>query len=148
MAQPNVPDDHHLVRYVPFGRLDKDQDNNVIGYLPQAFEMRPDEDALSVNWAERAGGSLGTRLRRTAEFIRDTQKSKTLGKKGRLAILNVARVKEVCLGHGRRVRIVHDPIPGNDPHSGIRQLPRDELDLLDAIANEVICDVEVGRLLR
>jgi hypothetical protein len=148
MAQPNVPDEHHIARYVPWGRLEKDKDNNVVGYLPQAFERREDEDALSVNWVERTKGSIGTRLRTAAKFIRDTQKSKTLGSKGRLAILNVGAVKQTCITHGHRVRIVHQPISGNEPHSGIRQLPRDDLELLDAITEQVLCDVEVGRLLR
>lgn len=49
-----LPDEHHVMRYVPWGRLrrDGDDDSIVLGFLPQAFQLRPDEEYLSVTWVE------------------------------------------------------------------------------------------------
>ena len=36
----DLPKDNHVLRYAPFTRLHRDEDDNVIGVLPQAFELR------------------------------------------------------------------------------------------------------------
>jgi hypothetical protein len=55
-----LPDDHHVVRYVPWARLRKDEHENVIGVLGAAFRLRDGEQYLSATWAEFfSGGRLG-----------------------------------------------------------------------------------------
>ena len=46
----NLPDEHHVIRNVSWRRLRRDEDDNVLGFLPQAFQLRADEEYLSVNW--------------------------------------------------------------------------------------------------
>jgi hypothetical protein len=51
----HIPDDHHVMRHVGSSKLERDEDGNVIGFYPAAFELRPDVDVkgdLSVNWLE------------------------------------------------------------------------------------------------
>jgi hypothetical protein len=56
----NLPDEDHVVRYVPWGRLRRDEDENVLGFLPQAFQLRQEEDYLSVNWLQYYDGDPET----------------------------------------------------------------------------------------
>ncbi|MGT2502529.1 hypothetical protein ACVOMS_20245 [Bradyrhizobium guangxiense] len=47
-----LPETDHCVRYVPWARLRKDEEDNVIGILGAAFRLRDEEDYLSATWAE------------------------------------------------------------------------------------------------
>lgn len=136
----NLPDEDHVIRYVPWGRLRKAEDDNVLGFLPQAFELRPEEDYLSVNWIEYHDGDRETRIRLSVWAIRDSFE-KPLGGKSAFAIGNVAQVKRICQTSGSRVRIIHEPIlPNNPGHSAMRQIPRDDLNLLDALATDAFTE--------
>ena len=148
MPISNLPDDDHILRLVPWARVRKDEDDNVTGILGEAFRLKDGEQALSVNWLERLPGELDERLRATARLIRDTQESKKIGAKSRLAQLQVGMTKQLAATKGAKIRIVHEPIDGNEPHSGIRQLPRDDLELLEVLAAEaVIGHFQCGPLL-
>jgi hypothetical protein len=52
MVTTYLPDDHRVVRYVPWSRLRRDEDDNVIGVLGVAFKLRDGEEYLSATWAE------------------------------------------------------------------------------------------------
>jgi|KBSSwiStaDraftv2_1062776.scaffolds.fasta_scaffold144287_4 hypothetical protein len=140
MAITNIPDEDHVLRLVSWQRVRKDEDDNVTGILGEAFRRKPDEDALSVNWQERVTGALIDQLRAAARLIRDTQESKKIGAKSRLARLQVKATKEIAKKRGAKIRIVHEPVDGNEPHAAIRQLPDDDLELLEMIASEVVVD--------
>jgi len=131
----NLPDDHHVIRYVPWSKLLKDENDNVIGFLAQAFALRPDEESLSVNWLEYFGGDRKTNIRDSVlEFRRTLIK---VGKKSAFGIANVKKIKDTCSAvAGVRVRVVYEPSKNNPTHSGIRRLPRDDLTLLDALAED------------
>jgi hypothetical protein len=133
----NLPDEDHVVRYVPWGRLRKDEDDNVLGFLPQAFELRLEEPYLSVNWLEYHDGDRSTQLRLSIWAMRD---SFNTGAKSAFAIANVAKVKETSQAAGRRVRVVHEPEVGNPGHSAIRQLQSDDLSLLEALASDAFTE--------
>jgi len=135
----NLPDKDHVIRYVPWGRLLKDEDENVLGFLWHAFQLRPEEDYLSVNWLEFYDGDRETQIRLSVWEIRVSFK-KPLGVKSAFAIGNVAQVKETCQAAGSRVRVVHEPEPNNPGHSGIRQLLRDDLSLLEALAADAFTE--------
>lgn len=126
------------MRHVAWPRLRRDENDVVLGLLPQAFQLREDEDALSVNWLERTSGDENEQLRTAARLIRDSQRSKKLSPKSRLAVAQVGVVHDVCRNHGTRVRIIHEPVEGNEPHSSIRQLPREDLVLFEALAAEAV----------
>lgn len=132
MTTPNLPDEDHIVRYVPWTRVAKDADDNVLGILPEAFQRREDEDGLSVNWLERVGASdMAAALQATVSLIGNTMK---VGKKARLTVSNVHKFKDICAQRGQQVRIIHAPEEGNEPHSEVRRIPRDDLRLLEDLA--------------
>jgi hypothetical protein len=135
----NLPDEDEVIRYVPWTRLRKDEDENVLGFLPHAFQLRPDEDYLSINWLQYHDGDRETQIRLSVWAIRDTFE-KPLGAKSAFAIGNVAQIKKTCQACGSRVRVVHEPEPNNPGHSAIRQLPRDDLTLLEALASDAFTE--------
>jgi hypothetical protein len=136
----NLPDEDHVIRYVPWGRLRKDEDENVLGFLPQAFQLRPEEAYLSVNWVEHYDGDRETQIRLSVWAMRNSFE-RPLGAKSAFAIGNVAQVKKTAQAFGSRVRVVHEPeLPTNPGHSAIRQLPRDDLNLLDALAADAFTE--------
>jgi len=136
----NLPDEDHVIRYVPWGRLRRDEEDNILGFLPQAFQLRPEEDYLSVNWLEYHDGDRERQIRLSVWDMRASFE-KPLGAKSAFAISNVAQVKKTCQGFGSRVRVIHEPdLPKNPGHSAIRQLPRDDLNLLDAMAADAFTD--------
>jgi hypothetical protein len=132
VSQSNLPEKDHIVRYVPWTKVDKDADDNVRGILAIAYERREDEDGLSVNWLEMAGEiQTEAALRKTLNLIGANM---TVGKKARLAVSNVQKFKEVCADRDKKVRIVHAPINGNEPHSEVRKIPRNDLRLLEDLS--------------
>src|SRR5208337_4672405 len=85
----NIPDEDHIMRHVPWGRLRRDEDDNVIGFLPQAFERRPDEESLSVSWVEHYSDPA-TRVRDAVWAVRNARR---VGGRSAFAIGNVGKVK-------------------------------------------------------
>ena len=71
-----------------------------------------------------------------------------MGPKGAFAIGIVGRIKETAAAHGAKVRIIYDPKEGEPAHSEIRQLSRDDVILLDALAQdafaEMVLNSEIG----
>jgi len=127
----NLPNEDHVMRYVPWGKLLKDEDDNVLGFLGEAFRRRPDEEALSVNWLEYFAGEREVKIEASVKTFRSSLK---VGPKSAFGIGNVARIKQLCRTRGANVRIVYEPEDNNQSHSGIRRLPRDDDMLLDALA--------------
>ena len=134
----NLPDTDHVMRYVPWARLRKDENENVIGILPQAFELRPEEESLSVNWLEYFDGDRGRRIRDSVEMFRSTR---NVGKKSAFGIGNVGKIKETCGANGASVRVVYEPETNNPAHSAIRRLPRDDLVLLEVLAADTFVEL-------
>ena len=132
-----LPDQDHVIRHVPWARLRKDEDDNILGFLPQAFALRPIEDSISVNWLEYFDGDHATRTKKAIQGLRIT---KPIGGKSAFGIGNVGNIKEICKKNGALVRIVYAPTNGNPPHSAIRHLPRDDLSLLKALVTDAFCE--------
>jgi hypothetical protein len=102
-ALSNLPDDDHVMRYVPWGRLRRDGDDNVLGFLPQGFQRRETEESLSVNWIEYFSGDRHSQITASVRMFRQTI---TVGSKSAFGIGNVGKTKDVCRAHGAVVRIV------------------------------------------
>ena len=68
----NLPDDDHVMRYVPWGKLRRDGDDNVLGFLGEAFKLKPDEDSLSVNWLEYFEGDRDAKIQASVRTFRST----------------------------------------------------------------------------
>jgi hypothetical protein len=141
-----LPDEDRVVRNVPWKKLLKDEDDNVLGFLPIAFELRRDEttptgfeEALSVNWLEY----FTTPQTRVRDCIWAMRKARNLGGKSVFAIGQVGSIKQVCLARGSRVRVIYEPEAGNPSHAGVRRLPPNDLRLMDALATEAFPSTEM-----
>jgi hypothetical protein len=111
----------------------KDNQGNVLGFLPQAFERRAEEVALSVNWLEFINADKDTQILRTVRSFRQNRNI-NLTSKCAFGIAKIGDVKDVCLQSGTKVRVVHTPNVNNPAHAEARDLPRDNLELLESLA--------------
>jgi len=112
----------------------------------QAFRLRSDEDALSVNWLEFLSSS-GTREEQI-EQVRQVfiNKNFTLGATAKFAALNVNEITtqvERETGGNSIVTVKHDPLDDDPSHSGIYDIP---LDSEDIIAETIAMLVKAGDL--
>jgi hypothetical protein len=129
------------MRHVPYARLHRDKNDKVIGFLPQAFQLRRGEDKLSVNWIEYFNASNhGNRVKACIKHFRKT-KQYSVGKKSAFGVANVAKIKGVCSAGGCRVRIVYAPSSNNQSHSEIRHLPREDFTLLAQLSSPLLFDL-------
>ena len=126
----------HVARHAPWARLRKDEDNNVLGLLPEAFELRPDEPGLSVNWLEYFAGTRSDQLQ---AIVKDLRAKRTLGLQSAFGIGNVGELESQCKDYDVPVKVVYWPTDGNLSHSRILGT-KDQLDLMALIADEVFQD--------
>jgi hypothetical protein len=133
----DLPDADRVMRFVPWKKLRRDEEDNVVGFLPEAFQLRPEEASLSVNWVEFFPESSN----QLHECVRAFRNSMSVGAKSAFAVGNVGQIKEVCQGRGSKIRILHEPKDGEPAHSGIHRLPRDELLLLAALADDAFTEM-------
>jgi hypothetical protein len=130
-----LPPDDHVVRYVPWARLRKDEDDNIVGVLGAAFRLREDEEYLSATWAEYFAGSHAERIVAAVKTVR-ASKLKVSARSG-FAVGNVQRIKDACLDKGRhKIRIIHEAEDDNQAHTALRLWPRDNEDLLNSLADD------------
>jgi hypothetical protein len=134
----NLPDEDHVMRYVSWARLRRDEDDNVLGFLGEACQLRPNEESLSVNWLEYFDGDRDTKIRMSVNIFRQTITVRT---KSAFGIGNVAKIKEICRASGASARVVYEPTDNNPSHSAIRRLPRDDLSLLEALAADAFVEL-------
>ena len=86
----NIPPSHRIARHVPWARLLRDGDDNILGVLPQAYQLREDEEYLSVNWLEFVeAASQEECLRATTLLIQATMTSGKIQPKSRIAIFQM-----------------------------------------------------------
>lgn len=136
----NLPNECHVIRHVPFQRLRRDGDDNVIGFLPEAFQLRPEELSLSVNLLEYCEGSRSEQVAHTVRSLRTAKHIKP-STKCAFGIGNVGVIADVASKYTSQVRIVFAPTAGIPSHSEIRKLPRDDFELLDALAADAFLEI-------
>lgn len=134
----SLPDTDHVMRHVPSSRLRRDENDNIMGFLPQAFELRPGEKSLSVNWLEFFDGDHNVRIKKA---IHDLRAAKNIGTKSAFGIGRVDNIKTTCGKSQATVKIVYAPTKDNYSHSEIRRIPRDNLFLPEALATEAFVDL-------
>ena len=109
-----LPDDHHCSRYCKPTAVGRDG-------LPTtaAFEIKPDEEYLSVNWLE----FFGTQdLAAAVELVREAFHCKRyrVRRNGRFAVVNVgAALAAIAEADGRRGRVEHIPLENDESHAGL-----------------------------
>ena len=135
MKGQSLPAEHHVIRYVPYSKLDKDADDNPVGILFSAFQRKPGEEGLSVTWMEYFAGSREDQVVGAVQAIRASN-IKPGGKSG-FAIGNVGAVKAACADRKHKIRIIHWPEDDNKAHAELRQFPTEDRQLLDRLAAEV-----------
>lgn len=133
MKGQNLPDEHHVIRVVPYGKLEKDEHGEPTGCLIfSAFQRRETEDGLSVTWLEYFAGERSEKIVRAVHAIRASNFKP--GGKSAFAIGGVGPIKQTCVDKGHKIRIIHAPEDDNKAHAELRQLPRDDVALLEALA--------------
>jgi hypothetical protein len=128
-----LPDPNHVVRHVPWNKLQRDEHDNVVGFLPQAFALRENEDGLSVNWIEHFEGCHEERIVKTIQEIR---KAINVKPKSAFGVSKVGAIKQTCRNAPKAIKIVYWPNDNNVTHSLIRHLPMDDISLLDELSRE------------
>lgn len=135
MPSKYLAKDDRIIRYVPWARVRKDEDDNVVGILGNAFHLRANEDYLSVTWCEYFDGDEFCKIRCAAEAIRNSEID--VRPKGRFAIAEVKSVNEFMLEAKRTVRFIHERESDNPAHAAIRRWPNDAPELLERLAEDV-----------
>lgn len=129
----SVPDDNHLIRRIPWNKLLKDEHNNVLGCLGEAFRLRDGEPSLSANRLEYFTGTQNDQIIHAVKELRGTFKIKP---KDRFAIGKAVAIKAVCAEKNRKIRIISAPTKEIASHVSISSWPDDDMELLEIIAAE------------
>ncbi len=127
-----LPPNHRVLRYVPWAKLRKDEDDNVIGVLWIAFKLRFNEEYLSATWVE---------FFKSDEPVVDAIHAIRLSNigvrpKSGFAIGVVKRIDEECKSRKRRIRFLHEATEDNVAHAAIRGWPADDDELLERLAED------------
>lgn len=119
----SLPDGDHLLRVVPYQRQRRDGDDNLVGFLPEAFTHRPDESYLSMYWLEYFGGTHAANL---ATCIAEIKAMRRPNRKTCYGVAQVTTVKRLDQQKRKPVRIVYAPSPNNPSHAAVYlDLPTD-----------------------
>ena len=147
MKGQKLPPEHHVVRYVPWSKLRKDENDNVLGVLGEAFRLRETEKGLSVTWLEYFEGDRPAQVIKSVKAIRASN-LRPGGKSG-FAIGEIAAVTTACAERKHKIRVVHEPEDDNKAHASVRRLPRDDLELLELLAttawSELVLNADVEK---
>jgi len=141
----NIPEEDHVVRHAPYSKLIRDKDDNTIGVLPQAFELRLEagESYLSVNWLEYFSDGKSSRIEALVKDFRAVRKKSgaRVGTNSAFCIGNVDDTLSTCTSCGfNKVRIVYEKPSRSNPnksHSKIIRLPPNDDDLLSLFASSI-----------
>jgi hypothetical protein len=139
MKNQKLPPGDHVIRYVPFGKLRKDENDVPIGILGAAFKLRDGEEYLSTTWLEYFAGSKGQQITAAVQAIRASQVD--VRPKSGFAIGRVDAIAATCAERGHSIRIIHEPEDDNKAHAAVRRMPRDDDQLLELLAAESWCEL-------
>lgn len=132
----------HVSRHVPYKKLLRDDEDNPVGILPQAFEMREEknEKNLSVNWLEYFGGSHADNIVNVIIGFRLSRDNK-VGPNSAFGIGNVGTLEDVCAKHlYTKVRVLYNgkkSLSNNKSHASIVRLPINNLSVMQSLATYV-----------
>lgn len=134
----------HVSRHVPYKKLIRDDNDNPVGILPQAFEMREnlDEKELSVNWLEYFGDNHTNNLNRMIIAFRLSRGR--VGKNSAFGIGNVGILQDKCGEYGfTKVRVDHanKASKKNKSHARIIRLPFNNMQIMQCLAFDVFTEL-------
>jgi hypothetical protein len=131
-----IPPDNHIIRYVSWTRLRKDENDKVIGILNEAFKRKENEKGLSTTWLEYFPGDRENQKIAAVQAMRASKLVVT--SKSGFAFGKVGDIQSACINRGtNKVRIIHTPSKDNEAHVDVLALPREDSDLLELLATEV-----------
>lgn len=139
VARKALPNDDHVMRFVPKGRQHRDPDTDAfLGLTPQAMELRDeDKGGLSVTWVEHFGEYGQSAKRSAAIAFREALEKKHIGGEAVFATAQVKAVIDAGNAYRKSVRVVHDPVQGNPGHAEVRHFTDEDVRLLDHLATEI-----------
>lgn len=132
-----IPEDNHVIRYIPWSKLRKDENNKVIGILGEAFKPRPsDKEGLSAAWVEYSqNDSHQNKIEETIKILRNSEL--VVKPKSGFAIGKVLDIKSSCRKiKNIEVNAIYKPSPKNEAHVEVRRLPQDDSELHELLAEE------------
>ena len=129
-----------LVTRTDAGEVERTTDGRIAQIAPQAFELRADEEYLSVTWLQLFGADRLTHLPLAAEAFRKSLTSQKLSGKGVFAIAGVGALSAACEMHGANVRILQEPEDQNPGHVAVRRFPAEAADLHVYLATELFVE--------
>lgn len=130
MAGKNLDATHRVLRYVPWAKLRKDENDNVIGVLGTAFKLRQNEPYLSATWIEFFQSADPVSESIVAVRASDID----VRPKSGFAVGVVKRIGEECIARKRKIRFVHESRDDNPAHAALRGWPDEDGDLLERLA--------------
>ncbi|MCQ8118984.1 hypothetical protein [Methylomonas rosea] len=138
-----IPLDDHIIRYIPWAKLLKDEDDNVIGILGTAFklreatETRAAEKYLSATWLEYFPNNGESNEQITAAIRAMRASNIDVKPKSGFSIGKVSNIQSACIqSNANAVRIVYAPSDSNKAHVAVNKFPCDDAGLCNLLAEE------------
>ncbi len=138
-----IPDNNHIIRYISPNKLRKDENDNIIGILGEAFKLRDGEASLSANHLEHFSEPHNEQI---THAVKEFRKHFNAKPNAGFAIGQVCDIKQTCLTERNiKIYIVSSPtkkydLEGNpyknESHVDVKSIPSDDTGLLDLLANE------------
>ena len=110
-----LPDADHVMRHVPHSKQMRDADENVVGFLPAAFEHREGEAYLSMNWLEFYEGTHSANVAACKASLQAIRK----GGKALFGVAEVGKTKIIAKHNNKPVRIVFAPSADLPSHCAV-----------------------------
>jgi hypothetical protein len=132
----DLPDGSRVVRYVPYGRMEKDENDNFLRPLPSAFEARVGEEYLSVTWCDYFEGLGDQRLRCAVEAIRGSMK---VAPKACFCLAGTSEILDEIHIERKDGHAIYLPVDNNQAHAGIYGIDRENTLLQSQLAGGVWC---------
>jgi hypothetical protein len=141
MPPTKLPPEHHIVRNASWTKLRKDENDNVIGVLGEAFKMRKADTYLSTTWLEYFSGARADQITAAVRAMRAS--NLTIPTKSGFAIGNVGKISAAASASDKayRLRILHEPADDNKAHAAVRRFPPDDIELFELLAIEAWSEV-------
>lgn len=134
----DLPSPGRLVRYVSYGKMRKDENDNFFGPEASAFALRNSESYLSVTWCEYFEGSKDEQLRCSIDAIRNSNLD--VKPKACFCVAQIEIVFAAINDFGAVARAVYYPEHDNIAHAGVYGISPEETLLLEQLATEVWSD--------
>lgn len=141
MAKPSIKslkDDAIVARYAGYSKLRRNKDDDVIGVLHTAFELRPNEEYLSAAHLDHFSGSKIEKL--SAMKMAYDPHPLQVKPNGAFTLGEVGKIKSCCATFAIPVRIVNAPSKNLDCYVQVRQFKDDIIELLNTLSEETWCD--------